>query len=194
MTAVRTKREGVAHFQAGKFGNFIRQWDDLESLKKDGYDGLTAVRSRTPGARYTRGPMTVAEAEVYLEELRAQGVPASDTYVGEYLEGQPEKVTFQGEVFRGPMGLTLNYTRSNKFMRVALKEDSRHAHGLEAKMLLEHYLDANSYDDLMTLLDEYESAENNGYPTSHIVEFTAMETPVGARPGRNTIFWECRLY
>jgi hypothetical protein len=70
-------------------------------------------------------------------------------------------------------------------MRDALKEESHEAHGLKAKMLLEHYLDAPSYNWLLGLLEWY---------PDHVVEFSCYGKKWGTVPGFNTIYWEVRKY
>jgi hypothetical protein len=55
----------------------------------------------------------------------------------------------------------------------------------EAIMILREYLNENSYDDLMILLDKY---------TGHVVELSCLDRCYGTVPHRNAIVWECRLY
>lgn len=62
---------------------------------------------------------------------------------------------------------------------------SRTVGGLVALGMLKSRCDANSYEDLMELLDEY--------PDSTI-EFAVYEVNLGVIPHRNTIIFEVRNY
>lgn len=94
------------------------------------------------------------------------------------------KLVIQGEVCRNP-DLRLYYSTVTKSMRAALLEDGKSVRGLTAKMILEHYLDASSYEDLMVLLEQY---------PDHVVEFSVHRVPVGVDRRRRCIFWEVRRY
>lgn len=57
--------------------------------------------------------------------------------------------------------------------------------GSAALLLLRTALNENSFDDLMTLLDDY---------PDHVVELSATDKCYGTHPGRNAIIWEVRRY
>ncbi len=191
-----SKAEEMRRFALGHYGNSVRQWPDVASVRADWYQGRVVVRSHRaswPGCRYG---LTIDEADSYIQSLVAEGESAGVLYLNEYLECQPHKITIQGEVFRGPEGLTLHYAKDPVMMREAMKrgKDSlATAYRTEAQLLLQQNLDPSSYDALMDLLDE-EGPENHGYPTSHVVEFTAFGCNVGSTPGRNCLIWETRAY
>jgi hypothetical protein len=57
--------------------------------------------------------------------------------------------------------------------------------GSAALLLLRTVLNENSFDDLMTLLDDY---------PGHVVELSATDKCYGTHPGRSAIIWEVRAY
>jgi len=57
--------------------------------------------------------------------------------------------------------------------------------GSAALLLLRTVLNENSFDDLMTLLDDY---------PDHVVELSATDKCYGTHPGRNAIIFEVRDY
>lgn len=180
----------MALFGSGHFGNKMRQWPSLDDCIKDGFSGTVGVRSRKPSSPFCKIGMTVDQAREWIERCLARGGEPWEFYLGEDIP--VEWRTLQGEVYRGPGGLYLNYSTLQLHVRPALAQGGRHCHGLEAKLRLQHYMDPSSYDWLMELLDTYPDAKHRGYETSHVVEFTTCDRPVGDTPGMNTIFWECR--
>jgi hypothetical protein len=67
-------------------------------------------------------------------------------------------------------------------MRLALAEETLHATGLKAKIILESLLDPTSYDAIIDLLEKYDG---------HVIEFSCWERKVGIR---RTMIWEVRDY
>jgi len=96
-----------------------------------------------------------------------------------------EHLLIQGELMLRPFGYYLLYSIVKKPMNIALKEEPKHAHGLEALSLLKTNLWSQSYTDLMDLLDIYSES---------VIEFGAYDLAVGDLPHRNTIIWEVRNY
>jgi hypothetical protein len=189
---IDSKHEGVAKYGAGVLGSRLQQWPTLEACRESGYRGLVGVRSRRPASPFFRSRMTLDEAADWLAQCKASGAVEGELYVGEYLPD--ERVVLQGEVYRGPEGLCLYYSELKLTAREALAADGRHCHGLEAKLRLQRVLTPGDYDWLMEQLDEYADARNQGYQTSHVIEFTACDRPIGDWPGSRLIVWEIRSY
>jgi hypothetical protein len=193
---ITRKDDGTRLFSQGYYGNAIRQWPSLAAARADGWTGRVVVRSRLPGWPRCRFNLTMDEAAEHVRDCVALGDRESDLYVNEYLECQPHGITIQGEVFRGPDGLTLHYGTDKVMMRDVIRrgvDTLKTAYRTEAKLLLQHHLDPASYDSLMELLD-MEGADDQGVQTSHVVEFTAFDRCIGTTPGRNCLLWEARLY
>jgi hypothetical protein len=197
MTSVTCKKDGTRRFAAGLLGNSIRQWPSLDAIKADGYTGRVVIRSTRPGWSRCRYALSIPEAEEYFASCVVMGDQPTDIYFNEYLECQPLSTTIQGEVYRGVEGLVLHYSTDQVLMRDVISRGITRlsaAYGLTAKLLLQQYLDPSSYDAVMDLLDTHTDAENHGYPTSHVIEFTTFDRYIGTLPGRNTIIWELRRY
>jgi hypothetical protein len=174
---IRNKNEASALFAAGVFGNYVQQWESLQEVVDSGYTGLLVFRSRGAGGGKVVYDLTVeAAAEVPF-------TPGLN-YFNEQLNDQHKHVTFQGEIFRHTRGLELRFSLLNLPMREAMENHSRHAHGLRALMMMQHFCCAPGYEKIMELLDEYDG---------HVAEFTVFDIPCGALQWR-TIVWEVRNY
>lgn len=183
MKTIATKSEFLERSSLGLLGNHPHYWSTPDEARAAGHTGEVAIRYRRKDSPFCRFNVPLDTAEETIEEFRSRGAEPSLIYMNEMEFGANR--TFQGEAYRAPGGLYLNYTTSPGGMRTALERDGHHASGLAALMLLRRYLDPNSYDDLMTLLDEYDGA---------VIEFTAFDGEVGALPGRRSLIWEVRSY
>ncbi len=174
---VLTKHEFYRKFLAGDFGNRADQWMTVDAFEAGGYAGPVGIRSLRPGG-------------LCLYHVPAAAVRA--TVAARWPDGQynispmmpDEHILIQGELARTP-DWDLYYSHVQKPMRVALAEDPRRAAGLRARLILRHFLDADSYADLELLLERYPDAA---------IEFSTYAVHVGVIPGRNTIIWEVRNY
>lgn len=182
MTRIRNKRQMYEMLQAGRFGNFCRLWHSLEEVLASDYTGLVSIRSlqTTNPIRLYHVPIaelaeTVAKLPVYYS---GKGLT--------FCESPPDdKRTIQGEIMRDEWGYRLHYSFALETMRIALETAGRWAQGLEAKLLLETYLEPVDFDELQLLLDMYPGAA---------IEFTGFRVPVGVIPHRKMIVWEVRHY
>ena len=177
---VNTKADFYRRFMRGEFGNHTPMWDSLDDWRSAKYTGLIAIRTVTPGGRcdYNVPP---DEVEARTQEFLRQGwnklhwsamAPSEHTLV-------------QGEVVRTHFGLTAFVSRHRSPMRESLKRAGVHISGLLAKLQLQHFLCAASWEWLQHLLDSY---------PGHIVEFSTFPRPCGVIRSMNTIFWEVRNY
>lgn len=95
--------------------------------------------------------------------------------------------TLQGEIKYFSNGeLCLYYTNVYGYLREKLSKHGKHAFGLTAKMLMQKYLDYNSYEDIMCLLDMYKNST---------IEFAFLPSGIknfGIYKNRRTIIWEVR--
>lgn len=175
---ITNKRHGIKLFAQQAFGNYVQQWDNLNQVKASGYEGLIVLRTRDSGG----GGRTIYNLTI--EEAEKTDFDFSINYFNEQLNDDKKKVTIQGELWRGHLGLEFRYCMLNMPMRPAMEGHSKHTRGLAALDLLQRYCCARGYDCIMMLLDMY---------PDHVIEFTVFDTPCGAL-NWNTIVWEVRHY
>lgn len=180
-TTIISKRQCSELFAQGLFGNYVRQWSNLQDVKYSGYKGLLVFRTRASGG----GGRTIYDLTV--ESAKDVSFDPQVNYFNEQLNDQHKHVTFQGEIYRSIRGLELRYSMVNLPMRDALKDHPQHAHGLLPLLLLKQFCCPSGYDCIMELLDVY---------PDHVIEFTCFDTPCGALADRgwSTIIWEVRSY
>ncbi len=183
MKSISTKDEFLERSRLGLLGNHPHYWSNLDEAYRDGHRGEVAIRYRVKDSPFCRFNVPMERVAETIKEFRSRGADPALIYLNE-MEFGAERI-LQGECYRSPDGLYLNYSMSQGGLRTALDRDGHHAYGLTALMVLRRYLDANSLDDLTSLLDEYDGA---------CIEFTAFDGHVGAIPGRNTMIWEVRSY
>lgn len=99
----------------------------------------------------------------------------------------PKRVIFQGEVARTTRGFEAYLAIQPRMaMRPAMQRGLLKPYrGLKILLLMQHYMDANSYEDIRELMDLYPTA---------VIEFSVFECELGVLPRRNTIIWEVRDY
>lgn len=96
-------------------------------------------------------------------------------------------VTLLGEVCRTERGLQgFLGVRTGMHMRASIAAGLlKHRGYLETKVLMDHFMDPASRDDIDTFLELFPDAT---------IEFACFPMNVGIIPGRNTIIWEVRDY
>ena len=185
---VLTKKDFVQRYEQGEFGNCSPTWHTFQEWCADHLGDakleLFHIRNRIAGAKTWYNVAKYEMADKWVAACRE--FPEKSLYISAMCP--TEKTLIQGEVMRrvdGGAGLDLYYSTIAKPMREALALGGKRAVGSAATMLLQHYLDCNSYDWLMGLLERYED---------HVVEFTTLSTQWGTVPGFNSLFWEVRKY
>lgn len=182
---IRNKKECYELYDKGLFGNRALSWDSYEELLESNWRGDICIRGKGNGiprgfAKYNIPFVKIREA---IEQLDENGFPER---ILRFNQSMPDDfLSIQGEVIDYIGGLNLTYTLIQKPMNLGLKEETKFAKGLRAKMILQSRMDASSFSDLQALLEIY--------PDSAI-EFSTYETYVGDIPKRNTVFWEVRNY
>jgi hypothetical protein len=190
MPEINNKAAMYERYLRGDFGNRLRTWDNLKDYFESGYDKPVVLRYKVAGSKWQKyGLQTPADVSQQVADWITDddGYDPALTTLNEL--GADDKLILQGEAYRSPMGLYLRYSTIPKPMRLALKEEELHAHGLVAKILLQQFMYPSSYEWLMHLLDEYDG---------HVVEFSTFSCPVGESvvgpQDHNTVFWEVRNY
>lgn len=179
------KRRMYQRLNRGAFGNTIPAFESLTAWQASADYRVYpdwGVRCLVPGDPRMRLYVPTTEVPAYVRQHFPDGrgfniSPMIDQWC-----------VFKGEVSEcaePPFGLYLFATTSGAGWREALRQHGRVWRGVSARIVLQHYLDPPSYDNLCELLALY---------LGHVVEFSVCDRAVGLIPGRNTVFWEVRLY
>lgn len=176
---VLTKRDGVARYKAGEFGNASPTYNNRWELNNQG----SCARKY-----HLRNKVTGGETFYNLDffecfHLWAKAPDPDQWYCSEM--APHDQGTIQGEVMQGPEGIELFYATAKIPMRDALRLEGQRVQGMLALGLLKTYLCPRSYDWMMVLLERY---------PSHVIEFTSFTCEWGTLAGYNTIIWEIRNY
>jgi hypothetical protein len=187
MSQIKTKREAIDLAQRGRFGNTMPVWKSLEEVEASGYTGNVMVRYAEPGSAWNIPSADLATAGYWVHAFCRQGALLEKFHFT--VGGSCGSRLINGEVMQNYLGFQLHYndTQPTMVMRESLKQENgvKNASGLQAKLILQHYMDPSSYADLEAIWDEWPDA---------VVEFTVFSQDVGNIPRRNTIFWEVRSY
>lgn len=170
---INTKTKMYRYLQAGKFGNTMQIFDSLEK----------APNINNLGVRFMKiGSINRCIPNISKRDLLRLKLDLSEAKIFVCPENVGGNV-LNAELMRSHEGLNLRYKVGNMIMRQAMNAPDR-AIGLRAKMILQCYLDATSYDTLMDLLDLY---------PDHVIEFSVFDKAMGIFE-RRTIIWEVRKY
>jgi len=176
-----------ALYEQGVFGNRFRTFTLADALAGMAPLPVGLMYNGRPGARlprYAEPLATVAELEETCAAWLARGRDRRRITVSQSDKAANTGRLLQGEVMRDEHYLSLMYTTIDDLMRAALARETRHAAGLQAKLLLQQAMDAASWDTLQDIWTRYPTA---------VVEFSIFNRGVGTL-GHNTVFWEVRNY
>lgn len=180
---IKTKAQMYELYNSGLLGNGFQNYSTLDEC-------LTNVKSSLVGARcrHVSGPCialkTPDKLRADMDAVYAEGCwTENDFTFGPSPDHQGR--TMQGEVQRSENHFDLTYTTVRDAMRPALAKETKHATGLTAITILKHFMDVNTFEDVMELLDMFPGS---------VVEFTCFNHDVGRYPHRNTCIWEVRNY
>jgi len=187
---IRSKEAFFILYNHGLLGNRPKIFKNLTAAMSSDWDGTFTIRVAIPG---WKGMYEVKKEDLArsVELLCAQGV--SEDKIS-FNQSMPDgELLLQGEIIditddesRGlKSGIHLTYTHVKKPMKEALKEKTLHAHGPDVIRLLRRFLNEKSQRELQDLV--------NSFP-NHAIEFSTYGVEVGDKPGRNTVFWEVRMY
>jgi hypothetical protein len=175
-------------FAKGYFGNNLRTWNSLREIQESGFTGRLMMRFRGPDGPVKKD-LTLHQAMAEFSRVVNGGKWApAQIYWNEVLEDQDTLTVVQGELMRTDQGLYFMCNFTPMRMREAMRHEGvQHIHGLRANMILRHYCDPNSYENIMQLFEDY---------PDHMIELTVCSRAVGslAHLGHNTIVWEVRKY
>lgn len=180
---IATKSEYLELAAGGRLGNQMPSWSSPEEAIASGYSGAVMIRDRTPNSPFMRPDVAMEDVPSTIEHLVSLGATREKLYLTHMTPGSRRRIN--GELWRSPSGLYLNYSTSQAHLRKSLDESGRHAERSSAMAILRATCDPDSVDDLMLLLDIYPDA---------VIEFTSYDSPVGTIPGRRVVIWEVRNY
>lgn len=184
VSRIRTKAQMYRLYESGRFGNRLPAWDSLEDYYASGFADPVVLRYKgSRGGQWVQYDVPLIEVPRIVKRWEEEGADLHCIVVNAL--GPASKLVFQGEVMRSFQYIDLRYSLTPKPMRLALAEDEREARGVKAKCLLKHFMDPASYDDLWSLLTDFDDA---------VVEFSTWSVDIGVAPNRNTVFWEVRHY
>lgn len=199
MAIIKNKRQFFSLWEQGVLGNRTMLWRDLESALKSGVPKI-GFRELNRGG----GAWELSERDKAIEVFQ-RWKAAGRVFIMDGSVPNNHSVA-QGEICRTERGLetficvrdgltqfTLHQLGKHPIsasglppMRVTIAAGvHKHRGSLASKLLLDHYMDPSSRDDLDTLMEAYPDAT---------IEFTCFNVNVGVFPHRNTIFWEVRDY
>ena len=183
---IETKQEAYRLYHSGAFGNRLRSFDTTEELAAalgNRYEGTLAIRYKVPGSEFYKFDIP-GFVSLCGEVLRLEALGAKRELMVFSEQADDRLITIQGEVRRSENAVDLTFSTCKRPMRLAFKEDTRHAGGLLALNYLAFHMDPPSWENLWELLDTYDDA---------VVEFSCYERGLGTL-GHNTIFWETRHF
>jgi hypothetical protein len=187
--SLRRKGTFYTDFETGLFGNKARTWNSYGELVASGWKDLVCIRGKGIPREDVKYNLPFEQVRKEVEGLIAKGYPE---YLLKFNQSMPDyALSIQGEVVgitsrdTHMNGLELTYTTVKKPMNEGLKEETKFASGLFAKLILCSRMDPSSFEDLQALFEIYPDSA---------VEFSTYEVAVGDIPNRNTVFWEVRNY
>lgn len=170
-------------WEAGLLGNRTHLFRDPEAAFRSAFPLIGFRQLTAGGGLWERVPRE--HVLVTAERWKARGVPfIMDSGIHPATDAD---ITLQGEICRTVRGLEgfIGVTPGHH-MRSAMKNGLLHSYsGAMVQVILPHYMDPSSQDDLEELLRSYPDAT---------IEFTCFRCDVGVFPHRNTLFWEVRDY
>lgn len=192
MDPILTKEHNYRLWQSGAFGTRLRSWRTVKDWRASGFNGLIVLRQLVVGTANCRYHLRPDQVDDVIAEWLAGGVPAQNIMVNEAAP-DGDHILLQGEYFDDAFGDGhlatipgyLLYSTRPLQMRLALREESSHACGLQADMLLRGCMTPSSYEDFRSILSLYPRP---------VVEVSIYDCCVGDVPGRNALVWEVRMY
>jgi len=186
---IYNKAECYAFYEKGFFGNRPLTWNSYEEILASGWKGGVCMRSKKSIERkHVIYNIPLEKVPDEIKKWEDMGFPAKTITFNQSMPD--EHLLIQGEfmdwtIYNGQSSIL--YTKVKKPMNLALAEQTLHAEGLAARLLLKTNLSPSSYEDLQAIIDE-------GKFERSVIEFSAYDICVGNIPGRNTIIWEVRDY
>lgn len=168
----------------GCFGNTVpafmslKEWENRSDYYKSSVFPLWGIRSMKSGDKRMKLDVPTKDVSSYVHKWFGEDPCNISPMVDQWL-------TMRAEIFESTTGLTVRTVIGHNSVkwRDAFREFELTLSRIAAVMHLKSYLNSNSYDDLVDILDKY---------PQHVVELTALNVCRGTVHGRNAIIWEVR--
>lgn len=185
MTVLANKTEMYPLLRNGALGNTMQTWDSVAECLESGFQGKVALRYRGSGNRRFWVP-DIEPIDMVKEVANCVKLGADPTqlYVCEFLNVQ--WIELQAVLARSEAYLDLTYSTVKLPLRESLAVGGINKQGVEAVVILRHYLDPAYYDLLLELFESYDDSITEPRP---VIEFSITDRPVGIYDQR-LIIWE----
>ena len=174
---ISDKRTMYAMLARGEFGNFNPMWFTLSDWLIDNRGKMFpprgwGIRAMVPGGVF-KPNVACCRVSKAIESYPQDGYIISPMIPDEWLTMNAELVDD-----------CLTFSTVPKPMRQSLAEGARHVERTNARMLMRHFLDPASLDNIYDLQERYPGAA---------IEFTTLDRNYGPL-GLNAVVWEVRHY
>lgn len=180
---VKYKSDMYRRWLLGEFGNRLRCWESLGDWFESGFRGNVGLRYKVPGSPFCKYDIPWENVHLVYGEFLDKGADHAKITIGEAAPDQ--HIMMQGEVMLSTRHYELHFSLHKAQMRDALKACPEWAHGIDAVVIMKHFMDPSSYNDIQEMLDTYQD---------HVIEFSCYSINLGDIPHRNTLIWEVRKY
>lgn len=181
---ITTKDQYYQLWKNLSLGNRIEVFENLDEFLRSGFTGRISIRYREPGSPFKAFYIPADKVLSKVEEFIDRG---ASRHLFTFNESTPDdRLLIQGEAqyINVLGGLHLTYNTKQCSMKEAMANPQT-AHGLKAKIIMEHYMNPKSFGMMRELFEIYpESA----------IEFGVYSKHLGVMLGHNTIIWEVRSY
>jgi len=181
---ILTKKESFILFEKGLFGNKLKTWSSVNDYNESKHVGSVTVRylgkSNVLGGAYCK--YNVTDVDSVINEFAKLGADRNLFIINE--SAPDDNLLIQGEITHDYNGYQLFYSLEKGKMRDCLKNGIS-VTGLQAKIIIQHYMFPNSFNDIIELIELY---------PNHVIEFSTYNHAIGDCHNRNTVIWEVRKY
>lgn len=183
MARINTKQEFYGLYKLGILGNRALAWNSYNELLKSKWRGGVCIRGENIPRKEVRFDIPFEKVPEEIEKMEKVGINRN---ILRFNQSMPnDDLVIQGEVIDYIGGWHLTYTTVKKPMLQGMKQETRFAKGLTAKIILKTCMDPSSFEDLNAIMEIYSDS---------VTEFSTYSINVGDIKGRNTVFWEVRDY
>jgi hypothetical protein len=178
---IESKKQFYPLWKGLALGNRIQMFDNIDEFINSKFNGNISIRYREIGSPYKAFYVPADEVLNKVDDFVNHGAIKS---LFSFNEATPDhRLILQGEV-QYLDKLTLTYNTQQCSMKQAMINPLA-ATGLRAKMMLEYFMNPNSFDMIRDLFEIY---------CDSVIEFGIYNVNLGVIPNHNVIIWEVRDY
>ena len=177
------KETSYALYDAGKFGNRLRGWQNYAALCRSEYYGQLTMRYAAADSKWCAYKVARKDVSDLMVKWRDEGANMTKIRFNE--SAPDDHLLIQGEIQEHSRNkYMLSYSTNKVTMREAMKHPKSTLGGNAIQVLQEH-MALESMRNLRRLFATYPMA---------VVEFSVYDHNLGDVPDNNTVFWEVRNY